>query len=127
MKVAIQCESPLLQRSLELFLEGYLGSLRHCDIVIRDHIVPNDERLSLLIGTSENVDLIKPFSRGELFHKLQQKIDAAKRENPIDEESFLPLETEDKINFDILERHIEKLTQEYQNNILKAVKAFYEK
>lgn len=127
MKVAIQCESPLLQRSLELFLEGHLGSLRHCDIVIRDHIVPNDERLSLLIGTSDNVDLIKPFSRGELFHKLQQKIDAVKGENPIDEESFLPLEVEDKINFDILERHIEKLTQEYQSNILKAVKAFYEK
>jgi hypothetical protein len=127
MKVAIQCESPLLQRSLELFLEGHLGSLRHCDIVIRDHIVPNDERLSLLIGTSDNVDLIKPFSRGELFHKLQQKIDAVKGGNPIDDESFLPLETEDKINFDILERHIEKLTQEYQSNILKAVKAFYEK
>ncbi|MDO9207426.1 MAG: hypothetical protein Q7T91_04155 [Sulfuricurvum sp.] len=127
MKVAIQCESPLLQRSLELFLEGHLGSLRHCDIVIRDHIVPNDERLSLLIGTSDNVDLIKPFSRGELFHRLQQKIDTAQRENPIEEESFLPLATEDKINFDILERHIEKLTQEYQSNILKAVKAFYEK
>ena len=36
MKVAIQCESALLQRSLELFLEGHLSSLKQCDIVIRD-------------------------------------------------------------------------------------------
>jgi len=128
MRVAIQCESPLLQRSLELFLEGYLGSLRHCDIVIRDHAVPNDQRLSLLIGTSGNVDLIKPFSRGELLNKLQQKIDETKGKKPTaKEESFVPLETEEKISFEILERHIEKLTQEYQANILKAVRAFYEK
>lgn len=128
MRVAIQCESPLLQRSLELFLEGHLGSLRHCDIVVRDHPVPNDKRLSLLIGSSGNVDLIKPFSRGELLHKLQQKIDGIKEENPTDKkETFVPLETEEKISFEILERHIEKLTQEYQANILKAVRAFYEK
>ena len=52
MKVAIACESPLLQRSLELFLEGRLSSQRHCDIVIRDHEMHNDEHLSLIIGTT---------------------------------------------------------------------------
>lgn len=132
MKVAIQCESPLLQRSLELFLEGHLGSLRHCDIVVRDHVVPHDQRLSLLIGTAGDVDLFKPFSKGELFHRLQQKIDASKGAKLMEEE-LLPLveiesvESEEKVSFEILERHIEKLTQEYQANILKAVRAFYEK
>ncbi|MCX6074364.1 MAG: hypothetical protein NTY39_08605 [Campylobacterales bacterium] len=127
MKVAIQCESPLLQRSLELFLEGHLGSLRHCDIVVRDHIVPHDKRLSLLIGTSGDVDLLKPFSKGELFRRLQEKINLTKDEILINECSVSHDEIEEKVSSDILERHIEKLTQEYQANILKAIKAFYEK
>jgi len=36
-------------------------------------------------------------------------------------------EIEEPLNFDILEKRIEFLTTEYQKNILKAVKAFYEK
>ncbi len=127
MKVAIACESPLLQRSLELFLEGYLSSLRNCDIVVRDHIVPDDGRLSLLIGSSENVDLLKPFSKGDLFRRLHEKIDLAKDEILINECSIPHVENEEKVDLNILERHIEKLTQEYQANILKAIKAFYEK
>jgi len=31
------------------------------------------------------------------------------------------------MDFDILEKRIESLTQEYQSNIIQAVKAFYEK
>ncbi len=127
MKVAIACESPLLQRSLELFLEGYLSSLRHCDIVIRDHDVPHDDRLSLLIGTSENVDLVKPFSKGELFRRLHEKMTLVKDEILMNECSTPHDESEEKVSFEILERHIEKLTQDYQANILKAIKAFYEK
>jgi hypothetical protein len=127
MKVAIACESPLLQRSLELFLDGYLGSLRHCDIVVRDHRVAHDDRLSLLIGTSGNVDLLKPFSKGQLFQTLREKIKLSKDAIHFNEISTSEIEIEEKVDFDILERHIEKLTQEYQANILKAIKAFYEK
>lgn len=126
MKVAVACESPLLQRSLELFLEGRLSSQRHCDIVVRDHEVHNDEHLSLIIGASEYSDLQKPFSKAQLFHALGQKLDGLKQEAT---QSIFPLveEEETQVSFDILERHIEKLTREYQANILKAVRAFYEK
>lgn len=126
MKVAVACESPLLQRSLELFLEGRLSSQRHCDIVVRDREVHNDEHLSLIIGTSQSADLQKPFSKAQLFHALGQKIDTVKQEVT---QSVSPLveEEETQVSFDILERHIEKLTREYQANILKAVRAFYEK
>jgi len=126
-KVAVACESPLLQRSLELFLEGRLSSQRHCDIVIRDHEMHNDEHLSLIIGTAESVDLQKPFSKAQLFHALAKKLDVTKHA-PV-QESFTAVEEEEEteVSFDILERHIEKLTREYQSNILKAVRAFYEK
>lgn len=127
MKVAIQCESPLLQRSLELFLEGRLSSQRHCDIVIRDYEVFNDEHLSLVIGTSESSDLIKPFSKAQLFHALGKKLDLLKHEISANTTVSIQEEEETTVSFDILERHIEKLTTEYQSNILKAVRAFYEK
>lgn len=126
MKVAIACESPLLQRSLELFLEGRLSSQRHCDIVVCDHEIRNDEYLSLSIGTTENVDLQKPFSKAQLFHALTKKLDSIKHVTAQDV-ATVEEEEEGSVSFDILERHIEKLTREYQSNILKAVRAFYEK
>lgn len=127
MKVAIACESPLLQRSLELFLEGNLSSQRHCDIVVRDHEVYNDEHLSLIIGTSVNADLCKPFSKAQLYHAIGQKLGMVKHEISSNSTATIEVEEENEVSFDILERHIEKLTREYQANVLKAVRAFYEK
>ena len=128
MKVAIQCDSPLLQRSLELFLDGHLSSIRHCDILIRDKEIRDERYPTFVIGSHEHADLIKPFTKAQLWHALNQKIEAlrigAAVSNDEQAEEAAPGE---KVNFEILERHIEKLTREYQNNILKAIRAFYEK
>ncbi|MDD2782165.1 hypothetical protein [Sulfuricurvum sp.] len=127
MKVAIQCDSPLLQRSLELFLEGHLSSLRQCDILIRDKEIRDDQHPTFVVGVNQSSDLIKPFSKAQLLHALNQKFESTK-DTPVLLEDEEPLVQEDEgISFEILERHIEKLTQEYQANILKAVRAFYEK
>lgn len=127
LKVAIQCDSPLLQRSLELFLEGHLSSLRHCDILIRDKEIRDEQYPTFVIGLSDSSDLLKPFSKAQLLHALNHKFETLKH-TPVaaesDEGSNL---NEEKVSFEILERHIEKLTREYQANILKAVRAFYEK
>ncbi|MBV5320647.1 MAG: hypothetical protein JZU62_03090 [Sulfuricurvum sp.] len=125
MKVAIQCDSPLLQRALELFLEGYLSSLRQCDILIRDKDIQDDEHITFVVGVDDGSDLIKPFSKAQLLHALNQKFESLKHTPVIPEESNLP--TIDGVSFEILERHIDKLTREYQSNILKAIRAFYEK
>jgi len=125
-KVAIQCDSPLLQRSLELFLDGHLSSLRQCDILIRDKEIYDDQYLTFVIGLGEASDLIKPFSKGELMHSLNQKFESQK-DLPVAIEEEKPLSYEEGVSFDILERHIDKLTREYQSNILKAIRAFYEK
>ncbi len=127
MKVAIQCDSPLLQRSLELFLEGHLSSIRQCDILIRDKEIRDETHPTFVIGTNEVSDLIKPFSKAQLLHALTQKIESLKQ-LPIrsTEEEMLPV-SEEEVSFEILERHIDKLTREYQANIIKAIRAFYEK
>lgn len=128
MKVSVQCESPLLQRSLELFLEGHLTSLRHCDLVIRDKNIRDLDHPTFVIGSHAGADLIKPFSKAELFHALTHRIGELKAV-PVGENKPEPSDTEGEtpVSFEILEHHIEKLTREYQANILKAIRAFYEK
>jgi len=125
-KVAIQCDSPLLQRSLELFLDGYLSSLRQCDILIRDKNIRDDQYPTFVVGVEESSDLIKPFSKAQLLHALNQMFESQKYV-PAAAEASGDISEEEAVSFDILERHIDKLTREYQANILKAIRAFYEK
>ncbi|MDD4950604.1 hypothetical protein [Sulfuricurvum sp.] len=128
MKVAIQCDSPLLQRSLELFLEGHLSSRRQCDIIIRDKAIIDDEYPTLYISSDATADLVKPFSKAQLFEALHLSLQKAQGlgSSAIEEDITEKL-GDNRVGFEILEHHIEKLTREYQANILKAVRAFYEK
>ena len=120
MKIAVECKSPLLQKSLELFLEKYLTTSNRCDIVIRDEECLNDERC-FYIGSGDGVDLVKPFSKSQLILALEKRVPSSKP--PVSLES----EESSSLDFSVLEKRIEFLTQEYQANILRAVKVFYEK
>jgi len=123
MKIAAQCKSPLLQKSLELFLEKNLSSINKCDIVIRDEACLEDKRC-FYIGNTEDADLQKPFSKAQLILSLEKKLHTLKPVTSVKKESVL---NPQKMNFEVLEKRIELLTQEYQANIIRAVKAFYEK
>ncbi len=122
MKVAVRCESPLLQRSLEIFLHDNLSSIKQCDVVIRDKAAPDDPHPTLLIGSSSDADLIKPFSRSQLVMTIEkigsdaQPIRLKRAEDSRKEEKDVA----------VLEQRISLLTQEYQQNILRTVREFYE-
>jgi len=116
MRVAVKCKSPLMQKSLEMFLQNHLSTLKQCDIVIRDEKCLNDKRC-FYISSDNNADLVKPFSKSQLFLALESRYKEMNKNRP---------EVEEPLDFDILEKRIESLTQEYQANILKAVRAFYE-
>ncbi len=124
MKIAVECQSPLLQKSLELFLANYLSSLKQCDIVVRDIECLNDERC-FYISNKPNADLVKPFSKSQLIIALENRYEELKKDEPQAEE--LNEVDNEPMDFEILEKRIEFLTKEYQENILRAVKAFYEK
>ena len=126
MKVAVECQSPLLQKSLELFLANYLSSLKQCDIVVRDIECLNDERC-FYISTKANADLIKPFSKSQLIIALENRYEELKKDKSSVDVEIQETENEEPMDFEILEKRIEFLTQEYQASILRAVKAFYEK
>jgi hypothetical protein len=120
MKVAVECKSPLLQKSLEIFLSSHLSYIKNCDIVVRDHKVLGDER-AFYISKDSDGDLIKPFSKSNLIMALQKKYKAiGSKAHSLDA-------SEEKLDFSILQRRIENLTKEYQDNLLKVVRAFYER
>jgi hypothetical protein len=119
MKVAVECKSPLLQKSLEIFLSSHLSSLKQCDIVVRDFKVVDDER-NFYISKDSDSDLIKPFSKSALILALEKRYKSFTHQTQGDFD-------EDIADFSILEKRIDILTQEYKENILKAVRAFYEK
>lgn len=124
MKVAVQCDSALLQKSIELFLGENLSSLKQCDLVIRDKKVMDDHH-SLYISGSEDSDIKKPFSRSQLYMALENfytKISDIQSVQAYDEEVCEP----QLRDFSLLEERVEQLTQEYKNNLLRVVKAFCE-
>lgn len=125
MKVAVECKSPLLQKSLELFLSKYLSSLKHCDIVVRDVECLNDKRC-FYVSNKANADLIKPFSKSQLILALETRYSELKKDEPKEKSEDSVEISNEPMDFDILEKRIEYLTKEYQENILRAVKAFYE-
>ncbi|WP_428738278.1 hypothetical protein [Sulfurimonas sp.] len=121
MRVAVECSSPLLQKSLELFLGTYLDSSKKSDIVIRDTKCLNDPKC-FYISNSAEADLMKPFSKSQLILALEKRYDSIKpKQEKVDEFE------EGGLDFSILEKRIEFLTNEYKENVLRAVKAFYEK
>ncbi len=124
MKIAAQCSSPLLQKSLELFLDKHLSSYNKCDIVVRDEPCLDDDRC-FYIGSDEKADLKKPFSKSQLILALEKRYAILNPEENIVINNIQKIDP--AMDFDILEKRIESLTQEYQSNIIRAVKAFYEK
>jgi hypothetical protein len=127
MKIAVECQSPLLQKSLELFLSKYLCSVKKCDIVVRDSECYGDKRC-FYISADENADLIKPFSKSQLILALQKRYKELHGNQEIKILSEIVMyDEEEPMDFSILEKRIEALTYEYQQNILRTVRAFYEK
>ena len=124
MKIAVECQSPLLQKSLELFLANYLSSLKQCDIVVRDIECLNDERC-FYVSSKPNADLVKPFSKSQLILALESRYEELKEDETVEAKEVIV--DNGPMDFEILEKRIEFLTKEYQDNILRAVKAFYEK
>jgi hypothetical protein len=124
MKVAVECESPLLQKSLEMFLANYLSSAKKSDLIVRD-VKCIDNNKCFYISSDDDADLKKPFSKSQLILALEARY---KQLNGLQE----PQKEQDgsvseSLDFSILEKRIEYLTKEYQQNIITAVKAFYEK
>jgi len=121
MKIAVECQSPLLQKSIETFLAKHLSSKKNCTIIVRDTPCLNDKKC-FYISSDAEADLIKPFSKSQLILALEKRDSLLNPKEPKREKK----ESTQTMDFDILERRIDTLTDEYKKNIINAVKAFYE-
>lgn len=71
MKIALVCDSPLLNKTLELHLQRYLTSLNHCDLIVSDHKVKALKPV-FLVGDCEGSLLKSPFSRQNLLTQIKK-------------------------------------------------------
>ena len=72
MKVSILVKSPLLERTLQLYLREYLVNVDECDFVITDEV---DEALNkpiCLINFNEDSDILRPIYRDSLMGDLSR-------------------------------------------------------
>ncbi|MBN2896976.1 MAG: hypothetical protein JXK05_13915 [Campylobacterales bacterium] len=124
MKVAIQCVSPLLQRSLELFLKDRLSSLKQCDVVIRDRLSSDVSHPQFVIAQGADAQLSKPFSKSQLLLALEQFIGRNEVHVALSsmDEAFEPAATD---RLGALEARIVRLTQNYQNELIQLIREHY--
>ena len=131
MKIAIECRSPLLQKSLENFLEGHLVSSRSCDLLLSDELLLGRDNV-LRIGSDKQADIRKPFSKSQLFLKLEHyfkvKEEALSAMHMVSEmeESFEEpsLAKEHNLSIEVLEEKIERLTSSYVQGVMSLVKEY---
>jgi CHAT domain-containing protein len=131
MKIAVVCNSQLLQKSLEIFLEPHLTKIKNADIVLTDNKELVCDADILYISSDDDADIIKPFSKSQLFMAIDKLTKEQRDRQTINElsKNILSVEERDDVelkDFAILERRIEQITQEYKNNIISAIKAFYD-
>lgn len=70
MKIALICDSLLLDRSLEMYLKEYLTSYKLCDFVVATQPMESQKPV-FLIGDFEGANLKIPFTREILMQELE--------------------------------------------------------
>ena len=70
MKINICCKSPILQKTLDLYLKDYISSYDNCDFVISDEISDDINKPICLATLREDSDIRRPMHRESLFRDL---------------------------------------------------------
>lgn len=110
MKVLIDCNSILLQKSLEIFLcDNISKETRDYDFVVSDKLIETTKPL-FLISNTKNSNISKPFSK----NKLQKELNEFYQNSVLDGNRDLKLKKE-----------IEKLTSEFVENLMLKIKGHY--
>ena len=107
MKVAIICQSPLLEQSLKLFLKEYLESYKKSDFVITDKIIDDINKPQFIISFDrQQANLAIPFGKTTLMIALKKFYQAHKVNLPKKD----------------IELQIEELLKEYTTKLMTIIK-----
>jgi len=116
LKIALACQSILLEKSLEIFLKSYITPYKQCDFVISDKKIEIDRPLFYI--ATENSNLVMPFSKSALMLKIEKFYDSLFEKEP--EESLK------KVDIEELENKITKLTDSFRDDLLNVIKEYYD-
>jgi len=114
MKIALACQSVLLEKSLEIFLKSYITPYKQCDFVISDKEIEVDKPLFQI--ANEGSDLVMPFSKSALILKVENFYDSLNSSTP----------SITKVNISELEQKITKLTNNFRDDLVKTIKEYYD-
>ncbi len=111
MKIAILCDSILLEKSLQSYLRGHIVTSIDADFIICDKMVASKTPI-FLIGHSSRVHLRVPFTKLQLFGALENFYD-----DMIGRE--ISLNSKDQ-----MKPFIEKLNKRHHEKIAKLARKF---
>jgi hypothetical protein len=115
-KIALACQSVLLEKSLEIFLKSYITPYKQCNFVISDREIEIDKPLFYI--AAENSDLIMPFSKSALMLKVGSFYDSLFKEET--------KESIQKIDIKDIEVKITKLTDNFRDDLVNLIKEHYD-
>ncbi|MBL0687684.1 MAG: hypothetical protein JJV95_05500 [Sulfurospirillum sp.] len=116
MKIALVCQSVLLEKSLKIFLKNYITSYKQCDFVICDRKIKIDKPCFYILP--EDSHLVTPFSKSTLLLKVENFYNALS-----DKKSE---KNQKKISSKELEKKIIELTDNFKNNLITTIKDYYD-
>ncbi len=119
MKIALACQSVLLEKSLEIFLKKYITPYKQCDFVISDKKIEIEKPLFYISHRDSDLDI--PFSSSSLFLKIEKFYRTIHKLHDEDES---PIK---EIDMEKLESKITQLTEDFRKNLIGVLKDFYEK
>ena len=113
MKIALACQSVLLEKSLEIFLKSHVAPYKQCDFVISDVEIETDKPLFYI--ATENSNLIMPFSKSALMLKVESFYDSLFKEET--KESIIKVDIEEKIT---------SLTENFRKDLINTIRDHYD-
>jgi hypothetical protein len=119
MKIALACQSVLLEKSLEIFLKNDICSYKQCDFVISDRHIEIDKPLFFV--SNDDSDLNIPFSKSALLLSLEKFYDSI-----FIDKNEKKVAMAKQVNFLELEEKINQLTDDFRNNLVNTIKEYYE-
>ena len=115
MRIAIKCTSPLLQKTFVSYLDEYIYEYELADIVIVDSKNRKSEKIVFYVGFDSQANLQLPFTKDELFDKLDELYKKNPRLKKIQNTQ------------EALEVVIRKLNKKHREKIAKLMKSYYAK
>lgn len=111
MKIALECQSILLKKALNIFLKPSIVSKKHCDFVICDY--EGKFECPVFFINTASAHIKKPFSKDELLEKIEEFY-------------ILTCKHDNKQKDDNLELEIESLAKDFSTKLVNIIRKHYE-